>query len=74
MAVEGTIKNNFYNSAIKSGMEPNIIIEYARIFGFEVDFQRDIRKGDEFEAMYERYLDDRNKKIKLEKFYMHTSM
>ena len=44
-------------------MEPNIIIEFARIFGFEVDFQRDIRKGDEFEVMYERYVDDTNKFI-----------
>ena len=26
-------------------MEPNIIVEFARVFGFEVDFQRDIRKG-----------------------------
>ena len=45
-------------------MEPNIIIEFARIFGFEVDFQRDIRKGDKFQVMYERYLDDRNKIVK----------
>ncbi len=64
VVVNGSISNNLYNSAVKSGMEPNIIIEFARIFGFEVDFQRDIRKGDEFEVMYERYLDDRNKKVK----------
>ena len=64
IVVEGNIKNNLYSSAIKSGMEPNIIVEFARIFGFEVDFQRDIRKGDKFQVMYERYLDDRNKKIK----------
>ena len=44
-------------------MEPNIIIEFARIFGFEVDFQRDIRKGDEFVVMYEKYVDDTNKFI-----------
>jgi len=64
VAVQGSIKNNLYNSAIESGMEPNVIVEFARIFGFEVDFQRDIRKGDRFVVMYERYLDDRNKKIK----------
>ena len=52
-------------------MEPGIIIEFARIFGFEVDFQRDVRKGDEFQVMYERYLDDRNKNVKLVKFYLH---
>ena len=64
IVVDGTITNNLYSSAIKAKMEPNIIIEFARIFGFEVDFQRDIRKGDEFQVMYERYLDDRNKIIK----------
>ncbi len=62
--VQGKIENNLYSSATKVGLEPNIIIEFARIYGFEVDFQRDIRKGDTFEVMYERFLDDRNKKIK----------
>ena len=64
VVVEGRISNNLYSSATSSGMEPNIIIEFARIFGFEVDFQRDIRKGDKFQVMYERYFDDRDKKIK----------
>ena len=64
VVVEGNITNNLYNSATSSGMEPGIIIEFARIFGFEVDFQRDIRKGDKFQVMYERYLDDRNKIVK----------
>ena len=64
VVVEGRISNNLYSSATSSGMEPSIIIEFARIFGFEVDFQRDIRKGDRFQVMYERYLDDRNKQIK----------
>ncbi len=64
VVVEGTISNNLYSSAVKAGMEPNVIVEFARIYGFEVDFQRDIRKGDVFEVMYERYFDDRNKKVK----------
>ena len=64
VVVEGRILNNLYSSATSSGMEPSIIIEFARIFGFEVDFQRDIRKGDKFQVMYERYFDDRNKQIK----------
>ena len=62
--VRGNISNNLYSSASSAGMEPGVIIEFARIFGFEVDFQRDIRKGDQFQVMYERYLDDRNKSVK----------
>ena len=58
VVIKSVIKNNLYNSAIQSGIEPNIIIEFARIFGFEVDFQRDIRKGDWFELLYEKFEDD----------------
>ncbi len=58
VVIKKIIKNNLYKSATESGIEPNIIIEFARIFGFEVDFQRDIRKDDWFEIYYERFVDD----------------
>ncbi len=61
VVVKNSIKNNLYSSAINAGIEPNVIIEFARIFGFEVDFQRDIRKGDWFEILYEKFEDDNNK-------------
>ena len=61
VVVKNVITNNLYSSAIESGVEPNIIVEFARIFGFEVDFQRDIRKGDWFEILYERFEDDNSK-------------
>ena len=61
VVVKNVIKSNLYSTAINSGIEPNIIIEFARIFGFEVDFQRDIRKGDWFEILYEKFEDDNNK-------------
>ena len=61
VVIKSEIKKNLYSSAINSGIEPNIIVEFARIFGFEVDFQRDIRKGDWFEIFYERFEDDNNK-------------
>ena len=60
VVVKNVIKNNLYSSAVESGIEPNIIVEFARIFGFEVDFQRDIRKGDWFEILYEKFEDDNN--------------
>ena len=58
IVIKNEIKSSLYSAAIKSGIEPNIIVEFARIFGFEVDFQRDIRKGDWFEISYERFEDD----------------
>ena len=60
IVISNTIKNNLYSSAIQAGIEPNIIVEFANIFGFEVDFQRDIRTGDTFEIYYEQYVDDEN--------------
>ena len=61
VVVKNVIKDNLYSAAIESGVQPNIIIEFARVFGFEVDFQRDIRKGDWFEILYEKFEDDNNK-------------
>jgi len=61
VVVKNNIKNNLYTSAIEVGIEPNIIVEFARIFGFEVDFQRDIRKDDWFEILYEKFEDENNK-------------
>ena len=60
IVLSNTIKNNLYNSAVETGIEPNIIIEFANMFGYEVDFQRDIRTGDSFEIYYERYVDEYN--------------
>ena len=61
VVVRNVIKNNLYSSAVDAGVEPNIIVEFARIYGFEVDFQRDIRQGDWFEILYEKFEDDNNK-------------
>tara|TARA_E500000178_G_scaffold339655_1_gene381379 strand:+ start:294 stop:1601 length:1308 start_codon:yes stop_codon:yes gene_type:complete len=61
VVVKNTIKDNLYSSALEVDVEPNIIIEFARIFGFEVDFQRDIRSGDWFEIYYEKFKDEDNK-------------
>ena len=58
--IKNTIKNNLYRAATDVGVEPNVIVEFARIYGFEVDFQRDIRAGDMFEVYYERFIDEEN--------------
>jgi murein DD-endopeptidase MepM/ murein hydrolase activator NlpD len=58
VVLSNTIKKNLYSSAVEAGIEPNIIVEFANMYGFEVDFQRDIRDGDKFEIYYERYTDE----------------
>ena len=56
---ESEIKNSLYSSAINSGIKPNIIIDFARIYGFQIDFQRDIWKNDRFQIIYENFLDSK---------------
>jgi len=58
---EGKILQSLYKTAIDLDVQPNIIIEFARIYGFQVDFQRDIRKNDIFQIMYEVFEDDNGK-------------
>ena len=58
---EGKITQSLYKSAIKLDIKPNVIVDFARIYGFQVDFQRDIRKNDTFQIMYEVFEDDNGK-------------
>ena len=56
--VENKIEKSLYSSAVEAKIEPNVIVEFARIFGFEIDFQRDIRKNDTFQILYEQFYDE----------------
>jgi len=58
---EEKITQSLYKTAVDLNIQPNIIIEFARIYGFQVDFQRDIRKNDTFQIMYEVFQDDNGK-------------
>ena len=59
---EGKITHSLYKTADNLKIPINLIVEFARIYGFQVDFQRDIRKNDSFQIMYEIF-EDENKKI-----------
>jgi len=59
---ENIILQSLYKSALDKKIPPNIIIEFARIYGFQIDFQRDIKKQDRFQIMYETFIDE-NKKV-----------
>ena len=58
---EGSIKQSLYRSAVSLDIKPNIIVQFANIFGFQVDFQRDIRKNDTFQILYEVLEDESGK-------------
>jgi murein DD-endopeptidase MepM/ murein hydrolase activator NlpD len=62
---ENVILQSLYKAATDQNIPPNTIIEFARIYGFQVDFQRDIRKKDKFQIMYEVFIDKNNKVVEI---------
>ena len=72
---ENIIKKNLYSSATEVNINPDTIIEFARIFGFEIDFQRDIRKNDYFKIVYAKYFDENGEFVKSGSIlYAHMSV
>ena len=49
----GTIKTSFYESALEAEIPDSVIMDFAYIFGWDVDFVFDIREGDSFFLVYE---------------------
>jgi len=56
---ENIILQSLYKAATNQRIPVNTIVEFARIYGFQVDFQRDIRKQDKFQIMYEIFLNEK---------------
>ena len=50
---KGKIKSSFYQDALKAGMPESIIMDFVYIFGWDIDFIFDVRKGDEFSVIFE---------------------
>ena len=72
---ENIIKNSLYKSAIDAKINSNTIIEFARIFGFEIDFQRDIRENDYFQIVYDKFFDENGTFVKSGAiYYAHMSV
>ena len=57
---ENIILQSLYKAASDQNISANIIIDFARIYGFQVDFQRDVRKQDKFQILYEIFLNEKN--------------
>lgn len=56
----GTIDSSLYNAGVAAGLDEDLIMSLAGIFGWDVDFALDIRRGDSFRIVYEeKFLDGR---------------
>ncbi|WP_419905903.1 M23 family metallopeptidase [Kiloniella sp.] len=54
------ITSSLYLAATNVGVPNDIMIKLIRAYSFDVDFQREIQKGDSFEVVYEAYYDEDN--------------
>ena len=50
---EGTIDSSLFLAANEANISENVIMELAGIFGWDIDFALDIRKGDSFKLLFE---------------------
>jgi murein DD-endopeptidase MepM/ murein hydrolase activator NlpD len=50
---KGVITNSFFKNASQIGIPDSIIMDFAYIFGWDVDFVFDVREGDAFSVIYE---------------------
>ena len=57
----GVIKDSLFAAAVEAGIDERTTMNLIDIFGWDVDFARDLREGDSFSVLYEEHFDDRGK-------------
>lgn len=50
----GQIESSLFLAAKRAGLTHNLTMDLANVFGYDIDFAMDIRKGDTFEVVYEQ--------------------
>ncbi len=63
-AASGTIESSLFLAGQNAGVPAEVIATMIRAYSWDVDFQRDIHPGDQFEVMYERFLNDRGELVR----------
>jgi len=54
----GRIDSSLYQAASEAKVPQAVMMDFIRAFSYDIDFQRDIQRGDVFDILFERYLDD----------------
>ncbi len=62
--VASTIETSIYDAALSMGAGDQQVVDFARIFAYDVDFQREIHPGDRFEIVYQAMVDERGKPVR----------
>jgi len=56
--ISGTIKSNLFDDGIKAGGHPQLILNFADIFAWDMDFISDLRENDSFKLLFEEIYRD----------------
>ncbi len=60
----GTIKNGLFVDGVQSGISPTSMMNMINLYGYELDFQRDLHGGDRFEMLVESFYSEDGKKLR----------
>ncbi|MEL6323291.1 MAG: M23 family metallopeptidase [Pseudomonadota bacterium] len=58
------IESSIYQAALNDGALDQQVADFADIFAYDIDFQREIHPGDEFEIVYETFVDERGNSVR----------
>ena len=64
MTVRGSIKTSLYQDAQTLGAEDQQVVDFAQVFAYDLDFQREVHPGDKFELVFDVMTDERGKVIR----------
>ena len=62
--IEAPIETSIYEAALKLGARDQQVVDFASVFAYDVDFQREIYPGDTFEIVYETFADERGNPVR----------
>jgi len=62
--VAADIETSIYDAARAQGAGDQQVVDFASAFAYDVDFQREIHRGDSFELVYETFVDERGHPVK----------
>ena len=64
MVVKGTIQTSLYQDAQVLGAEDQQVVDFAQVFAYDLDFQREVHPGDQFEMVFDVITDERGNVIR----------
>ena len=62
--VRGSIETSLYEDAQQLGAEDQQVVDFAQVFAYDIDFQREVHPGDEFEIVFDVLMDERGNVIR----------